>query len=168
MLYLSLGTNLGNRRQNLARAIAGLGDFMQVTAVSPIYETRPWGPVQDQPHFYNLCLAGTSLLSPLPFLTASKQLEEEIGRVDSTRWGPRLIDIDLLLHGQTILQTDTLTLPHCQLTQRAFVLAPLADIAPALIHPVTGQTVRDLLAALPLAEVQDVHQLTEPLQLIHK
>jgi 2-amino-4-hydroxy-6-hydroxymethyldihydropteridine diphosphokinase len=161
MLYLSLGTNLGDRRANLSRALEGLEGtgMMTITAVSPIYETRPWGPIQEQPNFYNLCLAGTTPHPPLDFLSASKALEEAIGRVDNTRWGPRLIDIDLLLYDELQLTTPRLTLPHPQLHQRAFVLAPLADIAPELHHPTTGQTIQTLLNALPPAEVATVHLL---------
>ena len=158
-IYLSLGTNLGDREQNLRQAIRGLADFMHVTAVSPIYETRPWGPIQDQPNFYNLCVGGETALTPETFLTESKTLEEQIGRVGGTRWGPRLIDIDLLFYGQTIMREELLILPHRQLAQRAFVLVPLADIAPNFAHPQSGETVQEMLAALPASEVASVNKV---------
>lgn len=159
-IYLSLGTNLGDRQHNLQQALSGLAAFMTITAVSPVYETRPWGPIQDQPNFYNLCLGGDTSLSPTPFLAESKRLEEKIGRVDGTRWGPRLIDIDLLFHGRTIMREELLILPHRQLAQRAFVLVPLADIAPEFTHPQSGQTVRDMLALLPQKDIDDVQPLS--------
>jgi 2-amino-4-hydroxy-6-hydroxymethyldihydropteridine diphosphokinase len=146
-VYLSLGTNIGQRRQNLEQAVAGLEEVLVITAVSPIYQTPPWG-MTAQPDFFNLCLAGTTSLSPHDLLHFNQQLEKRLGREKTVRWGPRLIDIDILFYDDLILVDEELTIPHPQLGQRAFVLVPLADIAPDLVHPQTGQTVREMVTAV--------------------
>ena len=146
-IYLSLGTNLGDRRANLRQAIALLRVEMEVTAVSPLYQTAPWG-VTDQPDFLNLCVAAITDKPPQQLLSCLKSIEAELGRKTSYRWGPRLIDIDILFYDDLILQDEALTIPHASIADRAFVLAPLADIAPDLIHPQTAvsiQTMRDKL-----------------------
>jgi dihydropteroate synthase/2-amino-4-hydroxy-6-hydroxymethyldihydropteridine diphosphokinase len=158
-VYFGIGTNLGNRYHNLRRAVTALGGLMNVTAVSPIYESAAWG-YTDQPDFLNLCLAGRTELGPHELLAAVKQLEHELGRQPSRRWGPRLIDVDLLFYDDLSLQSDSLILPHPSLPDRAFVLAPLADIAPDLVHPVTGQTVQAMLAAV---DTSSVRRLEKPL-----
>lgn len=144
-IFLSLGTNLGNRRHNLQQALNKLQAVVTIDTISPIYETAPWGPVQDQPNFYNICLSGSTTLAPLPLLDYFKTLEKAIGRSPGDRWGPRLIDIDLIFYGDEIITAERLTVPHPQLANRAFVLAPLADIAPNLVHPQSGRTIRELL-----------------------
>ena len=142
-IYLGLGTNLGDRVANLQAALAGLAREMAVTAVSPIYQTPPWG-VTDQPDFLNLCLVAQTDLSPTELLTFVKSLEVEIGREPAKRWGPRLIDIDLLFYANQIIETETLIMPHPQIAERAFVLRPLADVAPDFVHPVLGKTIAEL------------------------
>lgn len=102
---------------------------LEIISVSPVYETAPWGNL-NQPHFLNLCLAANSQLSPLDLLAAVKRLEVDLGRQPAEMWGPRLIDIDLLTYDELLFESDSLTLPHPRLAERAFVLAPLADIAP--------------------------------------
>lgn len=158
-VYLGLGTNLGQRRHNLERAVAGLQEIVWITAVSPIYETAPWG-VADQPDFYNACLAGETDYSPVEFLTFIKNLEMEMGRVPNIPWGPRLIDIDILLFDDLVLQMGTLTIPHPHLPDRAFVLVPLADIAPDVVHPELDLTIRELATAV---SPDGVRRLPEPL-----
>jgi 2-amino-4-hydroxy-6-hydroxymethyldihydropteridine diphosphokinase len=155
IVYLSLGTNVGQRHQNLERAIAGLGEVMVVTAVSPIYQTPPWG-LTDQPDFLNLCLAATTSLTPLDLLHFTQQLEKDLGRVKTARWGPRLIDIDILFYDNRILHSDKLVIPHPEIAQRAFVLIPLADIAPDLVHPQTGQTVAEMITAVDAAGIERI------------
>jgi 2-amino-4-hydroxy-6-hydroxymethyldihydropteridine diphosphokinase len=147
IVYLGLGTNVGQRRQNLERAVAGLGEVMAITAVSPIYQTPPWG-LTGQPDFLNLCLEATTTLAPLDLLHFTRQLERELGREKTVRWGPRLIDIDILFYDDLILRSEELTIPHPRMAERAFVLVPLADIAPDLVHPQTGQTVREMVTAV--------------------
>lgn len=142
-IYLSLGSNLGNRFMNLQRAVSGLRRFCQVTAVSPVYETLPWG-VDTQPAFLNLCLAATTNETPHGLLTHLKYLETSLGRQATYRWGPRIIDIDILFYNDWIIADDRLIIPHPRIAERAFVLVPLADIAPNLCHPQLGQTISDI------------------------
>ncbi len=156
-IYLSLGTNLGQRQQNLLRALAGLDEEMVITAVSPIYQTPPWG-MTNQPDFLNLCLSATTKLAPLPLLHFTQRLEQWLGREETVRWGPRLIDIDILFYDDLVWCSPELTIPHPQIGQRAFVLIPLADIAPDLVHPQTGQTVRQMATAVDAAGVIAIKQ----------
>lgn len=144
-IYLALGTNLGDRTCNLRRAIEALPPAVTVLAVSPVYETPPWG-VADQPPFLNMALEGETRLAPPDLLQFLKQLESNLGRVPAIRYGPRLIDMDILFYDELVLETPELTLPHPRLHERAFVLVPLADLAPALVHPVLGKPVSALLA----------------------
>ena len=158
-VFFSFGTNLGNRLENLCQAVTALAGVVTVEAVSPVYETMPWGK-GDQPDFLNICVRGRTNLEPRPLLTALKTIEQELGRQPAERWGPRLIDIDILFYNRRVVQEGDLTIPHRHLTERAFVLAPLADLAPDLVHPQTGKTIVAHLAALGSSTV---HRLTEPL-----
>ncbi|MEW5986242.1 MAG: 2-amino-4-hydroxy-6-hydroxymethyldihydropteridine diphosphokinase [Chloroflexota bacterium] len=158
-IYLSLGTNMGDRLTHLRRAAQGLQSIVTVEAVSPIYETKPWG-LADQPDFLNLCVAATTTLAPRPLLAALKNLEVQLGRRPGLRWGPRQIDIDILFYDDLIVQEEGLTIPHPHLAERAFVLAPLADIAPDLIDPQTGRTVRAMLANTDATQVKKLSIIT--------
>ncbi len=144
---LSLGTNLGDREANLRNAITALAPAVRVTRESRVYETAPWG-FTDQPSFLNMVVAGETDLSPLELLKFLKTLETELGRTPTFRYGPRLIDLDILFYDDLILQTPELTIPHPKLHERAFVLVPLADLAPDLVHPLIQQNIADLLASL--------------------
>src|SRR5512143_3762033 len=145
--YLALGSNIGDRRDNLGRALTALAPEVQVTAQSRVYETPAWG-YEDQPPFLNMAVKAETKLSPEALLTHVKRLEIELGRTPSFHWGPRLIDIDILFYDELILATPGLTIPHPRLQERAFVLVPLNDLAPSLVHPVLGKTVAELLASL--------------------
>jgi len=141
--YLALGSNLGDRADNLRRALAALRETLALDSISACYETEP-AYVLDQPRFYNLaCRAGTTL-APLDLLRYLKGLETALGREPGPRFGPRVIDLDLLFYGDLVLASPELTLPHPRLHERAFVLVPLADITPDFVHPTLGLT----LAAL--------------------
>jgi len=145
-LYLSLGSNLGDRWHHMQRAVWELRPFMTITRLSPVYETIPWGPIQDQPCFLNACLQAETYL-PLDILLRSiKQLEHDLGRDQTEKFGPHEIDIDLLFYGDLVRQLGERTVPHRQIRERPFVLVPLADIAPDFLHPVHQMTVTELLA----------------------
>ncbi|MCI0397003.1 MAG: dihydropteroate synthase [Chloroflexi bacterium] len=152
-VFLALGSNLGQRQRNLDRAIAALGEIMVVQAVSPVYETAPWG-VANQPDFLNLCLGGTTTLEPRAFLAACKEIERELGRAPGVRWGSRLIDIDLLFYDDLVLDEEQVAIPHPGLAERAFVLVPLADIAPDMVDPRSGRTIIQLLADVDTSAVR--------------
>jgi 2-amino-4-hydroxy-6-hydroxymethyldihydropteridine diphosphokinase len=145
IIHLALGTNLGNRTSNLRRALAAFPPVVTVLAESSVYETPPWG-ITDQPPFLNMVIKGETRLAPMDLLQYLKQIESELGRVPSVRYGPRLIDLDILFYNSLILDTPELTIPHPRLHERAFVLVPLADLSPTLVHPVLGIPVSALLA----------------------
>lgn len=150
----SLGCNLGDRAAALSMAVTWLGlvDGIAVEAVSQLYRTAPWGGV-DQPDFYNLCVTGRTSLEPHALLRACKEIEARLGRVPGPRWGQRAMDVDLLYLGDRVVDDPVLTLPHPQIAHRAFVLVPLAEIAPE--QKIGGLSVSDMVDRLP-READDV------------
>ena len=145
--YLSLGSNEGNRKQWLAKACALLADSCGTLAQrSAIYETAAWG-LTDQPAFLNMAVSLQTSLDPAALLAGILSIELSLGRQRIIKWGPRIIDIDILFYNNLIINTPTLTIPHPFLHERRFVLAPLAEIASGYIHPVFNTSVSELLAA---------------------
>jgi 2-amino-4-hydroxy-6-hydroxymethyldihydropteridine diphosphokinase len=144
---LGLGSNIGDGPGNIATALRLLeaSGAVEITAVSSIYRTSPWGYV-DQPPFANACALARTRLDPAQLLAAVKRVEADMGRKQTVRWGPRLIDIDILFYGDAPLSTPELVLPHKELFHRAFVLVPLAEIAPGL--RIGGRSVAEAAAKL--------------------
>ena len=142
-VYLALGTNLGDRLANLKHAIASLTPQMEVRAKSQVYETPPWG-FEDQPKFLNQVIKANTYLDPEPLLKHLKRLEVALGRTESFPNGPRLIDMDILFFDDVVLNKPSIVIPHPRLHERGFVLLPLMDIAPNLVHPVTQKSVREM------------------------
>jgi 2-amino-4-hydroxy-6-hydroxymethyldihydropteridine diphosphokinase len=144
---LSLGSNLGDRAGHLVAALQAIDarTDCSLVSVSSVYRTRPWGKT-DQGEFLNLCALVETHLAPLDLLAAVKDIERALGRMERERWGPREIDIDLLVMEGAECETETLTLPHARMAERLFVLKPLAEIAPQLI--VHGRRVDELAADL--------------------
>jgi 2-amino-4-hydroxy-6-hydroxymethyldihydropteridine diphosphokinase len=147
LVYLALGSNLGDRRANLQAAIARLAPQIEIEQVSAVYETEP-AYVLDQPRFLNLALRGRTTLAPPALLAALKTIERDLGRTAGTRFGPRLIDLDILLYDDQALASDELTIPHPRMAERPFVLVPLAEIAPNLTPPGWHAPVATLASAV--------------------
>jgi 2-amino-4-hydroxy-6-hydroxymethyldihydropteridine diphosphokinase len=155
-VYLSLGSNIEPRLDYLHQAIDRLHENLRDTHVSSIYETEPWG-YTDQGRFLNLVIEGSTSLPPLELLQWVKQLETDIGRRTTFRYGPREIDIDILLFGDQIIQTDDLIIPHPRLLERAFVLIPLCELSPDLVIP--GSRVPVAAACAPFSNSTDVRKV---------
>ena len=144
-VFIGLGSNLGDRESNLNNALQHMAENIVTTAESGIYETPPWG-VMDQPQFLNQVIRGITRLSPLPLLDFLQKIERDMGRIKTIRFGPRLIDLDILLFDERQISTPRLTIPHPRMSQRAFVLVPLNELDAERILPDSGKTVRQLLS----------------------
>jgi 2-amino-4-hydroxy-6-hydroxymethyldihydropteridine diphosphokinase len=141
--YFGLGTNLGDRQANLLEARRRLVSQVTIDGASSIYETDPWG-FEEQPPFLNQVLVGRTALAPEDLLTLAKSIERQMGRQPTFRYGPRLIDIDILMVDQLRVNTERLTLPHPRLAERAFVIIPLAELAPDVNIPGADATAGEL------------------------
>jgi 2-amino-4-hydroxy-6-hydroxymethyldihydropteridine diphosphokinase len=153
IVYLALGTNMGNRLANLKAAINNLTPQLAVKNKSSVYETPPWGFTQ-QAEFLNQVVMAETYLQPQALLGHLKRLETALGRIPNFQDGPRLIDIDILFYDDLVLDTPPLTIPHPRMYNRPFVLVPLAEIAPDLIHPLLGKSVRELLDKVDRSDIK--------------
>ena len=148
IVYLLLGSNLGNRKEILDKAIELLSEKVgTIVSQSKDYETKPWG-ITDQPDFLNLAVSIYTKLKPLEILEKTQSIENQLGRVRKEKWGARLIDIDLMFYGNEIIDEPALKVPHPLMQEREFALIPLAEIAPDFVHPVLGKTVLELLLGI--------------------
>jgi 2-amino-4-hydroxy-6-hydroxymethyldihydropteridine diphosphokinase len=155
MILLALGTNLGDRKANLEQALRELSTVLRVLRVSAVYETAallPEGaPTDWDIPFYNIVVSAEATIDSKTLLMQVKAIEQRLGRQDVGRWGPRLIDIDILAHGTARMQEEDLTLPHAEMMERDFVMVPLAEIAPHWRHPVTGDAAHEWVRSKGMA-----------------
>ena len=161
-IYLSLGSNVGDRERNLRKAVERLAsDDVRVLRSSRIYETEPVD-YKDQAWFLNQAVEAETALFPMQLLTRVGRVERELGRVRTRPNGPRTIDIDILFYAAAIVNTLRLEIPHPRMAERRFVLAPLAELAPDLRHPLTHRSVRQMLESAPPAVVRLLGGATTP------
>ena len=140
VIYLSLGSNIGNRRKNLELAVKELeNNNIKLIKLSSLYETKPVGPKQR--NFYNIAGNFITDFNPQDLLKVIKDIEKKLGRKKTYHWGPRIIDIDILFYGTQIIKSDNLIIPHKEIQNREFVLVPLKEISPEFVHPVYKKTI---------------------------
>lgn len=158
MIYLGLGSNIGDRLGYLQDAVKELRVLGEITKVSSVYETPPWGK-EDQDPFLNACVEMSTDLEPDELLYKIKQIEENLGRQQREHWGPREIDIDILFYDDLHYLSQRLTIPHPLLHERAFVLVPLSEIAPDFKHPVPGISINELLETVKSSDIKKLGKL---------
>ena len=159
---IALGSNLGDRLENLRAGATGIREAsgIDVVAVSELYETAPVGGPDDQGPYLNAALSADTTLEAAELLALLHRIEASRERQRVEHWGPRTLDLDLLVHGDVVTDSDTLQVPHPRMHERRFVMVPVCDVAPDLVHPRLGRTMRDLLAGLPI-EPGDLTALTD-------
>jgi 2-amino-4-hydroxy-6-hydroxymethyldihydropteridine diphosphokinase len=162
IVYIGLGTNLGNKSENLSVSIGELEKVSKVklTAVSSVYESPPWGN-KKQDDFLNQVVAVKTTLRPLELLNKIKNIEIKMGRQSGEKWGPRVIDLDMLLYGEEVICSERLTIPHQHMKERLFVLVPLLEIAPNLLFPDDGASIEEVLNRVSLREKNEIRKLSE-------
>jgi 2-amino-4-hydroxy-6-hydroxymethyldihydropteridine diphosphokinase len=157
-VFICLGTNIGDRGQNLAQALQHLKAYIAIEAASSVYETQPVG-FDDQPWFLNMVVKGATALSPRGLLAGLWSIEQSMGRQRTIKQGPRIIDLDILFYSDKIINEEGLIIPHPEIQSRGFVLVPLNEIAPEFIHPGLAQNIRSLFA--DLRQDKQVHIWTQ-------
>lgn len=159
-VYIALGSNIEPRGQYLKEAVRQLTDGKaQLIRESSIYETEPVG-YTNQSKFFNKVVEIRTELNPFELLEACQNVESHLGREREIRWGPRTVDLDILLYNEQIIDTDKLTVPHPRMHERGFVLIPLAEIAESMVHPVTNKTIGELLSLIPASEKKGIQKVT--------
>ncbi len=153
--YIGLGSNMGDRTGACRKALELLSKAGTVTAVSSFYCTEPVG-YREQDEFINAAAAISTDLAPHDLLKTCREIEDRLGRIRVIRWGPRALDLDILLYGGTVVNTPNLVVPHPQMSLRGFVLVPLCEIAPRVVHPVLNKTIEQLLR-----ELKDMHRVVK-------
>ena len=156
--WFGIGGNLGDRMANVTYALTLLAETCADLRTSNVFETPPWGDV-DQPSFLNLVARGSTRLGPDALLARVKEIETLVGRRPTRRWGPRIVDVDILAYGNLVVTKPGLDIPHARMAERAFVMVPLADIDPSWVHPRLGVTAAVLVDALPSEERNEVVNL---------
>uniref|UniRef100_A0A7C4AIL8 2-amino-4-hydroxy-6-hydroxymethyldihydropteridine pyrophosphokinase n=1 Tax=Thermodesulfovibrio aggregans TaxID=86166 RepID=A0A7C4AIL8_9BACT len=147
-VYLLLGSNIGDRKKNIEIALSELKHCgLIISKISSMYNTSPWGYI-EQPEFLNVALECFTSLQPFDLLKEIKKIEKKMGRVDTVKYGPRIIDIDIIFYDDLILKSEELTIPHPLMHERLFVLKPLSEIAPDFVHPELKQSVKELIEKL--------------------
>ncbi|MEN8250811.1 MAG: 2-amino-4-hydroxy-6-hydroxymethyldihydropteridine diphosphokinase [Bacteroidota bacterium] len=146
-IFILLGSNLGDRRKNVEDSLILIKKRVgAILKMSSLYETAPWG-VPDQPRFLNMVIEIESVLNPQDLLSSLLEIEDQLGRVRKTKWGERLIDIDILYYGNVIIKEKNLILPHPEIQNRRFTLIPLVEIAPSSLHPILKKSNIELLSS---------------------
>jgi 2-amino-4-hydroxy-6-hydroxymethyldihydropteridine diphosphokinase len=151
-VYFSIGSNIGNKKENLKNAINLLQkNNINIKKISSVYKTEPIG-IKKQPYFYNICVKAKTDLTPQKILKIIKKIEKKLGRTKNIKWGPRIIDIDILFYNNIILYAKNLKIPHPEIKKRKFVLIPLYEIDKKIYHPVEKKTIKNMLKNKNLKE----------------
>ncbi|MCX8031511.1 MAG: 2-amino-4-hydroxy-6-hydroxymethyldihydropteridine diphosphokinase [Thermodesulfovibrionales bacterium] len=144
IVHIAIGSNIGEKFSNCRKALQlMMENGIKITKTSSFYETEPWG-VKDQPNFINLAIEAETTLSPEELLLILKKIEDQLGRVETFKWGPRVIDLDILFYEDMVIEANHLKIPHPYLHKRDFVLLPLSEIAPEKVHPLLKKTISQL------------------------
>lgn len=157
--FIAIGSNLGDREANVRKAAALVADGVKATllSMSSLYETEPWG-IKEQPAFVNAVMMIETGLTPLELLSHTRAIEAGMGRQRERQWGPRTIDLDIIFHDGLVMDEGGLTIPHPRAHERAFVMVPIAEIAPRFVHPSIGKTAAEIADALDKTGIRKMEQ----------